>query len=148
VFAPCALGAILNARTIPQLKCKVVAGSANNQLETEKDGFELFNRGIVYAPDYAINSGGLINVAAELDGYNQKRVLDKVTMIHGTIANVLKLSAAQDIPPHQAADALAEERLDETRKMAKRKTQEMFKSEYLSKLNKAMESELTAARNN
>lgn len=111
IFAPCALGAILNARTIPQLNCKVVAGSANNQLETDADGQALQNRGIVYAPDYAINSGGLINVAAELDGYNHKLVVDKVSQVLNTIETILLRSKEQGILPHQAADAMAEQRL-------------------------------------
>jgi len=145
IFAPCALGAILNARTIPQLKCKIVAGSANNQLETEKDGFELYNRGIVYAPDYAINSGGLINVAAELDGYNYKKVMDKVSTVYNTIAEVLDLSKQQNVPPHEAADALAEQRLDEARKSARKNSKSELRSEYLTKLNKS--AELTAAAN-
>jgi leucine dehydrogenase len=75
VFAPCALGAVLNSRTIPTIKAKVIAGAANNQLETDNDGYELMRRGIVYAPDYAINAGGLINVAAELEGYNKELVI-------------------------------------------------------------------------
>ena len=111
IFAPCALGAILNQRTIPQLKCKVVAGSANNQLETDADGLDLFQKGIVYAPDYAINSGGLINVAGELDGYNHEKVLGQVTRVYTTIADILERSAEENIPPHQAADRLAEQRL-------------------------------------
>lgn len=138
IFAPCALGAILNNRTIPQLKCKIVAGSANNQLETEKDGFELYNRGIIYAPDYAINSGGLINVGAELEGYNYKRVMDKVSKVYDTIAEVLERSKKEDIPPHEAADMLAEQRLDETRKATRKQSKSELRSEYLTKLNKAM----------
>ncbi|CAF0719291.1 unnamed protein product [Rotaria sordida] len=113
VFAPCALGAALNARTIPQLKCKVIAGSANNQLEVDSDGFELFSRGIVYAPDYAINSGGLINVAAELDGYNHEKVVAKVSQVYNTIENILEISASQGIPPHQAADSLAQQKIED-----------------------------------
>jgi len=111
IFAPCALGAILNQRTIPQLKCKIVAGSANNQLEVDSDGFDLMNRGIIYAPDYAINSGGLINVAAELDGYNHERVVAQVSKVYSTIADILERSKEENIPPHQAADRLAEQRL-------------------------------------
>lgn len=111
VFAPCALGAILNARTIPQLRCKIVAGSANNQLETDKDGALLQKRGIVYCPDYAINSGGLINVAAEIDGYNYELVLKKVGQVYNTIAEVLTRAEEDAVLPHQAADALAEKRL-------------------------------------
>ena len=116
VFAPCALGAILNSRTIPQLKCKIVAGSANNQLETESDGFELFKRGVTYAPDYAINSGGLINVADELDGYNQERVVAQVGRIHDTIASILLRSSREGVPPHLAADRMAEQRLLEAKR--------------------------------
>lgn len=115
IFAPCALGAILNSRTIPTLKCKIVAGSANNQLETESDGYSLFKKGIVYAPDYAINAGGLINVAAELDGYNQEKVLIKVSQIYSTIENILARSSKENVPPHVAADRLAEQRIDEGR---------------------------------
>ncbi len=111
IFAPCALGAVLNSRTIPQLRCKIVAGSANNQLETEADGYELFKRGVVYAPDYAINAGGLINVAAELDGYEHQRVVKQVTQINKTIASILERSKAEGLPPHLAADRLAEQRL-------------------------------------
>jgi len=115
VFAPCALGAILNNRTIPQLKCKVIAGSANNQLETESDGFELHKRGIIYAPDYAVNAGGLINVASELDGYDKEVVLGKVSQIYTTIANILARSKQEGMPPHLAADRLAEQRLVDTK---------------------------------
>lgn len=113
VFAPCALGAILNQRTIPLLKCKVVAGAANNQLETENDGFALMKKGITYAPDYAINGGGLINVAAELDGYNKEMVLGKVSNIYNTITTILTHAKNEGIPPHVAADQIAERRLNE-----------------------------------
>ena len=111
IFAPCALGAVLNARTIAQLKCKVVAGCANNQLEVEQDGYELVKRGITYAPDYAINAGGLINVAAELDGYNKELVLSKVGQIYATMENIFKIAHEDGIPPHVAADRLAQQRL-------------------------------------
>lgn len=113
VFAPCALGAILNDRTIPTLKAKVVAGAANNQLETEEDGYELVRRGIVYSPDYAINGGGLINVAAELEGYNKELVMSKVSQIYSTIGSILEASRADEVPPHVAADRMAEQRLME-----------------------------------
>lgn len=113
VFAPCALGAILNQTTIGMLQCKVVAGAANNQLETENDGFALAKRGIIYAPDYAINAGGVINVGAELDGYNKEVVVGKVNKIYYTIERILEMSKADAIPPHVAADRLAEERLNE-----------------------------------
>ena len=115
IFAPCALGAILNNRTISQLKCKIVAGSANNQLESETDGGALAARGILYVPDYAINAGGLINVAGELDGYNHERVLTKVGRIYNTIDHIFEQSKTQSILPHQAADSIAEERLNSGR---------------------------------
>lgn len=111
VFAPCALGAIINDQTIPQLKCKVVAGAANNQLETPDHGFELMRRGIVYSPDFAINAGGLINVAEELDGYNKEAVVNKVTQIYATITSILEMAEADTVPPHVAADRLGDARL-------------------------------------
>jgi leucine dehydrogenase len=119
VFAPCALGAVLNERTIPTIKAKVVAGAANNQLETENDGFELQSRGIIYAPDYAINGGGLINVAAELEGYNKELVLSKVSNIQQTIASILDLAKKEDVPPHVAADRMAEQRLAAKKQLVK-----------------------------
>ena len=142
IFAPCALGAILNSRTIPQLKCSIVAGSANNQLEKDEDGFTLFSKGIVYAPDYAINSGGLINVAAELDGYNHERVLSKVSKVYNTIENILEHSKNESIPPHQAADALAEKRLNEARKVSTHQSFG-FRSNFMT--NTKIMGELTAA---
>jgi leucine dehydrogenase len=111
VFSPCALGAILNTKTIPMLKCKVVAGCANNQLEKDDDGLALMAKNIVYAPDYAINSGGLINVAAELDGYNKELVLGKVSQVYNTISSILSLSKRDNIQPQLAAAKIAEERL-------------------------------------
>ncbi|MGD9682983.1 MAG: Glu/Leu/Phe/Val dehydrogenase [Candidatus Obscuribacterales bacterium] len=131
IFAPCALGAILNSRTIPQLKCKIVAGSANNQLEKDEDGFTLFSKGIIYAPDYAINSGGLINVAAELDGYNHEKVLAKVTRVYDTIKAILERSEAEHMPPHQAADALAQQRLNEARKGQSKSKRTGFRSNFM-----------------
>ncbi len=85
IFAPCALGAIINDETIPQLKAKVIAGSANNQLKDTRHGDLIHEMGIVYAPDYVINAGGVINVADELDGYNRERALKRVEGIYGTI---------------------------------------------------------------
>lgn len=120
VFAPCALGAILNQKTIPGLKCSVVAGAANNQLETDEDGYALMKRGITYAPDYAINGGGLINVAAELDGYNKEVVLGKVSNIYNTISKILAMAELEKIPPHVAADRIAEAKLNEKKESGSR----------------------------
>lgn len=113
IFAPCALGAILNERTIPQLKCKIVAGSANNQLENDLDGKALADKGIVYCPDYAINAGGLINVAAEIDGYNKELVLNKVSKIYETIDLILSRSESEGVLPQEAAAQIAEQRLQQ-----------------------------------
>ena len=81
VFAPCALGSALNDETIPRLKARIVAGAANNQLALPRHGDDLHARGILYAPDYAINAGGLVNVAQEVVGYDEKKARDK-TMKH------------------------------------------------------------------
>src|SRR5690606_1567369 len=88
IFAPCAMGAIINDETIPQLKVKLVAGSANNQLKEERHGDELEARGIVYTPDFVINSGGVINVADELYGYNEERALKRVGTIYDSISKI------------------------------------------------------------
>jgi leucine dehydrogenase len=112
IFAPCALGAILNARTIPQLRCKIVAGAANNQLELDSDGVTLHERGILYVPDYAINAGGLINVAAELWGYDEQAVEAQVCQIESTIHTILSRSKAEGVLPLKVADSLAEERIE------------------------------------
>ncbi|AMA73690.1 MULTISPECIES: branched-chain amino acid dehydrogenase [Aneurinibacillus] len=111
IFSPCALGAIINDHTIPQLKAKVIAGSANNQLKEECHGDMLQELGIVYAPDYIINAGGLINVADELQGYNRERALKKVEMIYDNILRVFEISKRDNIPTYKAADRMCEERI-------------------------------------
>lgn len=113
VFAPCALGAVINDRTLAQLTVKIVAGAANNQLEAERHGDALHARGIVYAPDYVINSGGLINVNAELEGWDLDRAWRKAAEIYDTILHVIRLAADEGIPTYRAADRLAEQRLAE-----------------------------------
>lgn len=111
IFAPCALGGIINDNTIDRLKCKVVAGSANNQLREDRHGDMLEARGIVYAPDYVINAGGLINVADELQGYNPDRAMKKVEGIYDSILRVFEIAKRDGIPSYQAADLMAEERI-------------------------------------
>lgn len=113
IFSPGALGAIVNTQTIPRLKCKVIAGAANNQLATEKDGEELLKRGILYAPDYAINAGGLINIYHEREGYNRDRAYAHVAKIYDTIKGVLERSAAERLPANVVANRIAEERVRE-----------------------------------
>lgn len=111
IFSPCALGAILNDETIPQLKAKVIAGSANNQLKDSRHGDYLHELGIVYAPDYVINAGGVINVADELYGYNRERAMKRVDGIYDSIEKIFAISKRDGIPTYVAANRLAEERI-------------------------------------
>ena len=111
VFAPCALGGALNDRTIPELRCSIVAGAANNQLASDHNGEQLRARDILYAPDYAINAGGLINSAVELQGYDADRALQRVSRIRDVIRRVFEIADRERIPTWQAADRMAEERI-------------------------------------
>lgn len=112
IFSPCALGAIINDKTIPKLKYKIIAGSANNQLQDEhKHGKMLLDKGILYAPDYVINSGGLMNVSNELEGYRQDRALKHADSIYEIVSNVIKISSKQNIPTYLASNQIAENRL-------------------------------------
>ncbi|MFB7157465.1 MULTISPECIES: Leu/Phe/Val dehydrogenase [unclassified Lysinibacillus] len=111
IFSPCALGAILNDETIPQLKAKVIAGSANNQLQDSRHGDYLHELGIVYTPDYVINAGGVINVADELYGYNRERAMKRVEGIYDSIEKIFAISKRDGIPTYVAANRLAEERI-------------------------------------
>ncbi|MBE0593001.1 MAG: Glu/Leu/Phe/Val dehydrogenase [Gemmatimonadales bacterium] len=113
IFAPCALGAVVNDDTIPVLKVDIIAGAANNQLEHERHGDLLHERGVIYAPDYAINAGGLINVNAEVEGWSLERSHRKAEEIYNTILLVLEMAADQGIPTYRAADRLAEQRIAE-----------------------------------
>ena len=116
IFAPCALGGVLNSRTIPRLKCRIVAGSANNQLLSDADGVALHRRGILYAPDYIINAGGIINVATELEGaYSQERARERTERIYETMERVLDISSRDKMPTYLAADKLAQARLKSVR---------------------------------
>lgn len=112
IFCPCALGAIINDETIPRLKAKIVAGGANNQLADErKHGKMLAERGILYAPDYAINAGGLISVANELEGYPRERALKQAEGIYDTIRKIFALAKQEQVPVHEASNHLAEKRI-------------------------------------
>lgn len=117
IFSPCALGGIINDETIPRLKAKVIAGSANNQLEKEEHGRILHEKGILYAPDFVINAGGVINVAEELAGYNRQRALNKVKSIYNILETVFEISRQKNIPTSIAANELAEKRIKSMRKM-------------------------------
>ncbi len=117
IYAPCALGATLNTDTIRRLKCKIVAGAANNQLEDEVvHGQMIKDKGIVYAPDFLINAGGLINVYSEINGYNREKAFDKTKKIFDTTLEILLKAEKEDITTHTAALAIAEQRIQENRK--------------------------------
>jgi leucine dehydrogenase len=111
VFAPCALGAGLNDDTIPHLKARIVAGAANNQLAEPRHGDDLHARGILYAPDYAINAGGLVNVAQEVKGYDAKAARDKTLKIYDTIMDICERGKRLSAPTYKVADILVEEKL-------------------------------------
>lgn len=111
VFAPCALGAVLNRTTIGQLRCAAVTGSANNQLAHDDDAELLRQRGILYAPDFVANAGGVINIAEEPHGYDRERAFDRVRSIYDTLTAVFDRAEADDVAAATAADRLAEERV-------------------------------------
>ncbi len=112
IYSPCALGATLNSHTIGRLRCAIVAGAANNQLANEHIHSQmLMERGIIYAPDFLINAGGLINVYSELNGYNRETTMKQTELIYQQTLNILKKAAEEKISTHQAAMNLAEQRL-------------------------------------
>ncbi len=116
LFAPCALGGILNEETIPRLRVEIVAGAANNQLGDPADGDRLRARGILYAPDYVINAGGVLGGGGrELLGWSEEETRERVEGIYDTLLEVLRLADTRDVAPHVAADRLAEERLEALR---------------------------------
>ncbi|MFM9943773.1 MAG: Glu/Leu/Phe/Val dehydrogenase dimerization domain-containing protein [Bacteroidia bacterium] len=112
IFAPCAMGAILNTDTIGRLKCSIISGAANNQLEHEDEhGSMLKDKGIIYAPDFLINAGGLINVYSEHTGYNRDIAMGQAENIYDTTLEILKTANSEDIHTQKAAIMLAENRL-------------------------------------
>jgi leucine dehydrogenase len=116
IFAPCALGGVLNDETIPRLRCAIVAGGANNQLLEDRHGDQLHERGVLYAPDYVINAGGIINVASELDGvYRPDRARELTERIYDTVGQVIDTARDEGLPTYVAANRLAERRLDSVR---------------------------------
>ena len=110
VFAPCALGAVFNDDTVPRLKAKIVAGAANNQLADPRHGHALHARGVLYAPDYVVNAGGVIDIACEGPDYSIDRVLKRVEGIYDTLTEILRRAASSGLPPFVVADRMAEER--------------------------------------
>ena len=117
IYAPCAMGATVNTDTINRLSCSVIAGSANNQLLDENEhGLMLMKKGIIYAPDFLINAGGLINVFSELNGYDRRQALASTEKIYQFTLDILKKSIAENIPSQQAAKEVAEKRIEEAKK--------------------------------
>ncbi|HEX6912042.1 MAG TPA: hypothetical protein VF142_16690, partial [Longimicrobium sp.] len=111
IYAPSALGATINDDTIPVLKARIVAGAANNVLAEARHGDELHRRGVLYAPDYVINAGGLINVYGELNGWTSERAMRKAGDIYSTLLRIFELSANEGVPTYLAADRIAEQRI-------------------------------------
>jgi leucine dehydrogenase len=112
VYAPSALGATVNDETLPLLKVDIVAGAANNVLKESRHGDALHQKGILYAPDYVINAGGLINVYGELQGWTAERAMRKAQEIYGTLIQIFQIAQDEGIPTYQAADRLAERRIE------------------------------------
>lgn len=117
IYAPCALGATINDDTINRLKCAVVAGAANNQLADEvRHGYFLKDHGIIYAPDFVINAGGVINVYQETLGYDRNKTLEKVEKIYDVTTQIFSMAENEGISNHEAAQKMAEERIKAARK--------------------------------
>ena len=113
IYAPCALGATVNDNTLGRLKCKIICGAANNQLADEKiHGEAVAKQGILYAPDYVVNAGGIINVYYELEGYNRERAMAHAEKIYATTYNIFQMAKADGIPTYMAANRLAEQRIE------------------------------------
>jgi leucine dehydrogenase len=118
IYAPCALGATINDNTLSRLKCSIVAGAANNQLAEELvHGKAIMDKGILWAPDFLINAGGLINVYSELHGYNRDRAMNNASKIYDTTLSILRSSKAENIPTIVAAKRIAEKRIQEMGKV-------------------------------
>ncbi|HJU07808.1 MAG TPA: Glu/Leu/Phe/Val dehydrogenase dimerization domain-containing protein [Rhodanobacteraceae bacterium] len=112
VYSPCALGGTVNEQTLPRLKCKIICGAANNQLATDEIGDEVEKRGILYAPDYAVNAGGVMNVSLEIDGYNRERAMRMMRTIYYNVGRIFQIAERDGIPTYKAADRMAEERIN------------------------------------
>ena len=112
VYSPCALGGTVNEQTLPRLKAKIICGAANNQLATNEIGDEVEKRGILYAPDYAVNAGGVMNISLEIDGYNRERAMRMMRTIYHNLTRIFEIAERDGIPTYRAADRLAEERIE------------------------------------
>jgi len=112
VYSPCALGGTVNTNTLPRLKCQIICGAANNQLANDEIGDEVEKRGMLYAPDYAVNAGGLMNVSLEIDGYNRERAMRMTRTIYYNLGKIFNIAKRDHIPTYKAADRMAEERIN------------------------------------
>jgi len=120
VFSPNAVGAILNNNTIPKLKCKIVAGGANNVLLNEKEhDIKLYKKNILYAPDYVINAGGVIAAAQTFTSYEYEKAREKVDNIYNILLKIFSISKDEDIPTHKAANVMVERKINKARKKRK-----------------------------
>src|SRR5690606_36174093 len=118
-YAPCALGATLNDETIPQLKAAIIAGGANNQLQNEeRHGDMVQKRGILYAPDYVINAGGLINVYHEMRGYNEKAARKQAKSIYNVLLKIFAIADKENIRTYEASNRIAEKRLSDVKRVS------------------------------
>ena len=111
VYSPCALGGTVNEKTLPRFKFKVICGAANNQLASNAIGDEVAKKGILYAPDYAVNAGGVMNVALEITGYNRERAMRMMRTIYHNLTRIYEIAERDGIPTYRAADRMAEERI-------------------------------------
>lgn len=137
IFSPCALGGVVNDDTIDHFKCDIIAGGANNVLDEEKrHGQMLLDKDILYAPDYVINGGGLINVANELEGYNEKRAHEQASKIYDTILDILDYSEENNTPTFVASNILAEKRIEEVGKIGQIYTSDSKFSGHIGELYK------------
>ncbi|MBI2720933.1 MAG: Glu/Leu/Phe/Val dehydrogenase [Bacteroidetes bacterium] len=118
IYAPCALGATVNDDTLAKLKCKIICGAANNQLANEHiHGQAVLKQGILYAPDFVVNAGGIINVYYELEGYNRERALSHAEKIYDTTWNIIQMAKKEGIPTYVAATRIAEQRIESIAKI-------------------------------
>jgi len=117
IYSPCALGATLNTETINKLKCAIVAGAANNQLEDEEvHGKMMMEKGMIYAPDFLINAGGLVNVFSEVKGYDRQKTMEITENIYNATLEILKKSKLENITSHEAALQIAQKKINESKK--------------------------------
>ena len=122
VLAPCAMGAIINDESIHKLNCQVIAGAANNMLKEQRHGDILHEKGILYAPDYVANAGGLMNVFVELEGYSRERALERTEGIYNNLLEIYKIARELGVPTYKAADEMAERRLAQIGRLKQKHT--------------------------